>query len=133
MKSYFIVDEQIAYNTIVYSGLSEVLKKIFLQTDVNNPFIFIGIGLGKSPPTKYDSELEFEISRLEASFHYIPQSNNFYLNATFPSGEVEGNISEVGVFNKSAFGIMLARSILVPSKFKAKSKSFPIIWRYNFE
>ena len=133
MKSYFVINNQISYNTIVYTGIAEVLKKVFLQTDGDNPFSYIGIGLGKSPSMKYDTDLEFEISRQEASFHYIVQSNSFYLQTTFPAGSIEGNISEVAVFNKPAFGIMLARAILNPSRFKAKSKSFTILWRYNFE
>ena len=133
INSYFIVDGEITKNSLAYSGISEVLKKVFIENDGKNPFSYIGIGLGKSPPTKFDTELEFEIARQLGRFHYIPMSNNFYIDSTFPSGDVEGRISEVGVFNKESFGTLLARAILHPSKFKAKTKSFPIYWRFNFE
>lgn len=132
-NSYFIVDGIIAKNTLVYSGISEILKKIFIDNNDESTFSYIGIGLGKSPTTKFDTDLEYEIGRQNGSFHYVPMSNNFYLETTFPSGEIEGNISEIGVFNKGSFGILLARTVLKPSKFKAKTKSFPIYWRFNLD
>ena len=134
MKSYFVINNEKKryYNIIVYSGLTEVLKKVFIENKENSPFKFIGIGLGKSPTTKYDTSLEFSIGRQEGRFHSFPQSNSFYLDATFPAG-IEGNISEMGIFDSKSFGTMLARAILNPSRFKAKNKPFNIIWRCNLD
>ena len=133
-KSYFIInnEEKRYYNIIVYSGMAEALKKVFIGDKGSESFNFIGIGLGKSATTKYSSDLEFELSRQKANFHYLFQGNSFYLDTTFPAG-IEGNISEMGVFNSGSFGTMLARAILNPSKFKAKNKPFNIIWRCNLD
>jgi hypothetical protein len=118
---------------LTFSGITEIYKKVFIQEENQNPFSYIGIGLGKSPPTLQDTSLEYEIDRVKCNINHIPLSKSIRLTATFPSGISSGQISEIGVFNTNDItATMLARQLLKPSRYKSKSQPFTVIWRFSF-
>lgn len=115
---------------LTFSGIQAIYERVFYHSVDKTPFEYIGIGLGKSPVSVYDTQLEYEISRQKADIKYIPTSRSIRLSTVFPPGDTEGYISEIGIFNSDSINSsMLARIVLDIPKYKSRSNSFPVQWR----
>ena len=130
MEGYIIIGKDIYRNITSNRGITVLFQRSFSDADVP-PFEFIGIGLGAAPSDENDTSLEYEISRRKATYNHMPNARNIVLSATFPKGEVEGLISEIGIFNKSHAGDMFARALISPLKWKERNKSFPVAWKFS--
>jgi hypothetical protein len=130
MKGYIIIGKDIYRNTTSNRGISVLFQRSFTNADIP-PFSYIGVGLGATPPDENDSALEYEIGRKEAVYNHISPSRSIVLSTTFPKGEIEGLISEIGIFNKSHAGDMFARALISPPKWKERNKSFPVAWKFS--
>ena len=130
MEGYVIINGNIYKNMTSSRGITVLIQRLFTDTDVA-PFTYISIGIGATPVDSNDSAMEYELSRQKATYNHIPGSSSVVLSATFPKGEVEGLISEVGIFNKAYSGDMFARALISPPKWKERGKSLPIAWKFS--
>lgn len=72
--------------------------------------VHIAIGTGATAPAAGDTALGTEVARLRVNNITINQNvGEIIYNITFPAGTGSGKITEAGLFDASANGIMFAR------------------------
>ena len=80
---------------------------LLLKDETEEPFIYVGFGIGTTAATVYDIALENEVAREEAT---LSKSGNAILINGQHTATVGNNISEFGIFN--ADNVMLYRGVL---------------------
>ena len=110
-------------NLVVNSGKSFVgIALVNLSTA---PFSYIGVGTGTTPASASDVALQNEIAR--EAFTYSLTPTTVTLTTIFEQGIGTGTITEAGIFNLNAQGIMFSRSVFAPIT-KSPSDAMQIEW-----
>ena len=130
MDSYFIINGKKSYNVITYIGLNDMFRKICTNEDIS-AFEYLAIGIGKTPQSKEDSFLEYEVYRKKAEFRSSFGIPVFTLSTVFAPGEGTGLISEIGVFNSKFQGTLLARSASFGIHFKSSKDPLAVVWKFR--
>ena len=104
-----VIREDRKENTIVLTGIQEIVK--FIANQSATGFSYIAIGSDNTTPSINDTSLYNEIARLSAtteitSTDYTNDTAKFtaVFDITAPT-----TVGEVGIFNASTGGVMLAR------------------------
>ena len=109
-----------AKNIMTNVGLAAMIRLIFTAF-TETRFSYLAIGTGTTPETESDTSLEREVCRKTATQTQITtniEGDTCLNEATFSSADgLAGsmNISEVGLFNASSGGILLARKTFEPT------------------
>jgi len=104
-------------NVITDAGLAALIRLAFSGLS-ENKFGYLAIGTGTTAEDASDTALESEVARKAASVSQITTTvtnDTALLEATFSSADgLSGtaSISEVGIFNASSGGTMLARRVI---------------------
>lgn len=108
-----------------FDFISDVIAHPTQPANMDN----IAVGTGVTAADAADSALETEIERNAATYDHIAGTKVFTLEATFSPGEATGAITEAGVLNAGAGGILLDR-IVFPLKNKGAGDTITI--RFTF-
>jgi len=93
---------------ITDAGLNQ-LAKLFSGQDTA-AFAYIALGTGTNGPTADDTELENEVLRKAATV--TVEGNKVTFEITINPGElIATNVTEVGLFNDAAAGVMYYRKV----------------------
>ena len=88
-------------------GLNQ-LAKLFCGED-NNFFAYIALGIGTSEPDPSDTALEHEILRKQADV--TVEGNKVTFKIVVNPGELNANVTEIGLFNAESGGEMYYRKV----------------------
>lgn len=110
-------------NLIVQTGKNFLAGAVVAASPT--PFSNIAIGTGVVAATNADTTLGTEVARLPFAGAVV--ANVASLSVTFPAGTGSGALTEAGIFNAVAAGVMLSR-IVFPVINKAATDSLAITW-----
>jgi len=96
-------------NIIVDVGFDFVADAIGKGTGRPDVMSHIALGTGTTTPAAGQTGLTTEISRLAATYAHVAGSKVFTFQSVFAAGVATGALTEAGVFNAAAAGIMFDR------------------------
>lgn len=114
-------------NLVVQDGLDHVASR--MVGTAQNPMSHIAIGTGSTPPTRGDHALASELARKAAGASASGSVHT--LIATFNAGEGTGAITEAGLFNAGAGGVMMSR-VVFSVRNKTSDKPLTIVWTITY-
>lgn len=125
-----IVNERRIDNTVVTQGRSWVLGQLETVNQATAQAIgWLAVGSGTTAPTTGDTALGLEVLRLAiGTFVTTTLANNppsWQAQVSFATNQANTTLAEVGLFNSSAAGTMLARATFA-SFVKATSNTLNI-------
>jgi len=126
------IKEWIQENTVVTVGRAFILGQLISLTQNTSQNINdIAVGSGTVAPTTGDSALGNEVKRLAISSTVTAGLTNnppsWQLQVVFATSDANTTIGEVGLFNSSSGGTMIARQTIA-SFVKATSNTYAISW-----
>lgn len=122
VKGYFEIEvrdkegnlkaKRISPNTVTNAGKAEIAGLILTDVTGVNDFDYLALGTGTTTPSATDTALVAELYRTAGTGTRITTSvanDTAQLSGSF-SMTTTANIAEVGIFNSSSGGVLLARS-----------------------
>lgn len=100
-----------ANNLITEVGFDFVADAMCKPASRPDVMSHIAIGTGTTAANAADTELETESARAAATYTHTAGTDTFELEATFGAGVGTGTITEAGVLNDNAAGILLDRVV----------------------
>lgn len=114
-------------NLIVASGKAFLASRMAGNTAARMEYIAVGLG-GNTAAQSSQTALVNEIARANVStIGGTVSGNTVSFSATFADGVGEGNLSEAGIFNASANGTMLCRTVF-PDYQKVSGEALTVSW-----
>ena len=114
-------------NLVVTSGKGFIASRMASANSNVMSHIAVGIG-GNTAAAASQTALDTELGRANVDISGgTVTANTVSFSATFADGEVEGNLSEAGIFNASANGTMLCRTTF-PNYEKVPGESLTVSW-----
>ena len=125
-----LLEEKIQENTVVTVGRSFVLGQLESVNHVTSQnFGYFAVGSGTTAPLTSDTALRLEITRLAissfATSGLTVNPPSWQAQAIFQTSDANTTITEVGIFNSSSGGTMLARATIA-SFVKATSNTWAV-------
>lgn len=124
-----VLEERIIKNTVVTQGRSWVLGQLESVNNTTQVIGFLAIGSVTVAPTTADTALGGEVTRIAVgTFVTTGLTNNppsWQAQASFATNQGNTTLAEVGLFNSSATGTMLAHATFT-SFVKATSNTLSI-------
>ena len=105
-----IIDEREIENTIVDDGFDFICDVIGNTTQPND-MAWTGIGTGTTGVTTADAALETEVTRVANVYAHSAGTKVFTMTADYGAGVGTGAITESGLLNAAAAGIILNRVV----------------------
>lgn len=99
------------HNMIVNTGFDFVCDAMGKATSRPAAMGYIGIGSGTTEAAATQTELVSELKRIASTYAHTAGTKVFTVSAKFDAGVGTGAITEAGVFNAKASGIMLDRVV----------------------
>lgn len=113
-------------NLVVSTGLHFIVSR--MKDTTSGAMSHMSCGTGTTPPASGDTTLQAEISGSRAALaSTVVTGNQITYAATFLAGVGTGAITEAGIFNSSASGTMLCRTVF-PVVNKQPDDSMVITW-----
>ena len=103
-----IKDHQEVKNLVVSTGKYWIASRMYNGAD--STMSHMAIGTSTVTPTVGNTTLVTEVARIGMT-SIVKSSNQVTYAALFPAGTGTGNITEAGIFNASALGTMLCRTV----------------------
>jgi len=122
------ISKQLAIPNLVVSGGKNFIASRMASANANvMSHIAVGTG-GNTAAAASQTTLTAELGRgnVDISGGTVT-SNTISFSATFADGQVEGNLSEAGIFNASANGTMLCRTTF-PNYEKVPGETLTVSW-----
>ena len=110
-------------NLIVDTGESFVINALIASS--TQPFAYIAIGSGTTPPLGTQTDLQTELAR--TTFTYVTTTASLTMTAIFAPGVGTGTITEAGIFNAASAGTMLSRTTFLAIN-KASTDQLTVVW-----
>ncbi len=98
-------------NIIVNVGFDFVADAIGKSVSRPGVMSHIALGTGTTAAAAGQTGLASELDRNAATYAHVADTKTFSFTADFPAGDATGAITEAGVFNASAGGIMFDRVV----------------------
>ncbi len=132
-----LVESVAANNSIVLSG-RDLVAKLFIKETIN-PVSHVAVGTGSAPVTPGDTQLGTELFRkpinpANASQNLTTTQDNkkkVTVTTDLDFGEANGALTEAGLFNASAAGVMYNR-VVFPTINKTPAFKLTLIWEIVF-
>lgn len=123
------VEETKIPNLVVTLGKYRIASR--LTSNTSNVMSHMSIGSGTTPAAPGDTALGAQLARVALSVQGgTPSNNTVTYSAAFPAGTGTGAITEAGVFDADANGVMLCRTVFSVVN-KTASDSIAITWVIN--
>lgn len=114
-------------NLVVTGGKGFIASRMASANSNVMSHIAVGIG-GNTAAAASQTTLYTELGRANVDISGgTVTGNTVSFSATFADGEVEGNLSEAGIFNASANGTMLCRTTF-PNYEKVPGETLTVSW-----
>jgi hypothetical protein len=123
-----IKSREVHKNLIVTTGRNHVADQLAGQSEA--PMSHMAIGTGTTPQDFTDTALEAELSRKaldSKSQGSGADANKITYICSWGAGEGTGTITEAGIFNSAAAGVMMCRTKFNP-KDKGTGDSITLTW-----
>ena len=121
-----IIDEREIENTIVDDGFDFICDVIGNTTQPND-MAWTGIGTGTTGVTTADAALETEVTRVANVYAHSAGTKVFTMTADYGAGVGTGAITESGLLNAAAAGIILNRVVFSVINVGA-SDTLQVVW-----
>lgn len=121
------IDRRETKNIIVDTGFDFVCDVMGNPTQPAD-MSYIGIGTGTTGAVVEDTELEAESTRVVNAYEHTVGQKTYYSTATFGAGIGTGAITESGLLNAGAAGILLCRQTF-PVINKGADDSLEVTWK----
>jgi len=99
--------------TVVFTddGVDWMADRLFNPSSTEDPAGYVAIGSGATTPDPTQTALVSETARVAGAFTYIG-SGALKFSGTVPAGTGTGTVAEVGIFDQSSGGVMIARMVV---------------------
>lgn len=117
-------------NAVMNGGFDFILDAMFKSAQPSE-MTHVGIGSSNTAVAATQTALQTELAREAAVYAHATGTKVATMTATFGPETGTGTVREVGVFNGSAAGTMLARALLSPQRAKAAGDALEIEYTFT--